>query len=754
MKSNKKTEYSRHYRRLSGVSLSGIGEPTSGRLYHAENMYRDYDGCGGAAIESIPGYRQLTVLPYPISRIYAHRGTADGDCLIIHAGKYVYRMPVSERDGVGELQPIAALSGEYSRGFAAGDSFYLIDGEGMTRIDRQGGAHRIGVDEPAYVPTTFVEGERYEERNLISDECTERFTVSDGSYYAYGSKGLIYRVTDPDLMLCAVVGANDIVGLDVHIPSHVEIGGEVYRVTEIADNAFCGNQKITLLRVAEGVERIGRFALSETTVERVELPSTLTEIGSSAFYRCGYLTALYIKEGLEKIGRAAFAVCPSLESVLFSGDEDAFSRIDTSGELTHLEIIYGEVCNKMKIALPVHSDSSEIKEALADGVPLDFKTLVIGRSVKWVTVELENSYDLNGKEITLRCIQRPYRSGFGRSGSDGETDGKTAVLGCRICESLDGRVFLSANPSLPNTVFYTARRSDGGLDPTYIGASCYFNDGVGGYPVTALLAVRDRLAVFKAGDDGSGGIFYHDAKSTGDDLLPTVYPVSSVHSGVGAYAAATSFLDDPVFLTPLGLTALTKSGIDSERSLAVRSESVNFSLLKEVPDSLSLTEWRGYLVLGAPSRIYLADSRSTYRSETGDTQYDWFCLSGIGSYKNSARVYRYASACPEGYGLSDTPDEICEGVVYSEENNGEVVYFEWCGDRRIALYPTEEKRGGEFFPAVCYLGLGEHLFFGTSGGAVSVFNLDKRGIPPERLAADPDFAVSLFGLISRMKNIL
>ena len=736
----RKTEYTRHYRGLCGVEMSGTGDSTKGRLAQLENMYRDWQGDGGTVLESIPGYRRITSLGGAINHIYAHRGTRDGDCLLIHAGRSLYRLPRAERDSTGALSPICTLSGEYSRGFAGGESFYLIDGEGMVRIDREGVAHRIGIDEEAYAPTTFIEGERYEERNLISQRCIERITISDPNSYAFGSKGLIYSVTDTERKLCAVEGGEEYLALDVHIPNRVEIGGETYLVTEIKDNAFAENNQITSLRIAEGVEKIGKFAFFNCIyLEKVELPSSLKFIDNGAFSGCANLSKLYIKMGLEKLGLAVFAVCPSLRGFHYSGYEDELLRIENIGEITHLNITYGSRSDALRIAIPLYSVCSGIESVTVGGEPVSFKIFVKGYSVKWALIEPERAYELGGKEIVITGILKTYTSLFGRSGREEEIEGKSAVLGCRICESLDGRIFLSGNPRLPNTVFYTKRRADGTLDPTYVGESCYFNDGIGGYPVTAMLAVRDSLAIFKAGDDGGGSIFYHTARSTGDDLLPTIYPVTAVHSGVGAVGGAVNFLDDPVFLSPLGLTALTKKGIDSERSLAVRSESVNYDLLKEPKEALSMTEWQGYLVIGSEGKIYLADSRSTYHGKGGDTQYDWFTLSGVGTYEGSERVYRYASVSPEGYLTSDTPDEVCRGVVYSEDIGEGLVYFTPTEAGKFALYPTEELVGGEFSPAISYLGIDEHLFFGTRSGVLCLFNLDKRGVPPERLSRDPGF---------------
>ncbi len=83
----------------------------------------------------------------------------------------------------------------------------------------------------------------------------------------------------------------------VSIPSSVTIRGVVYTVTEIADNAFDGDQKMT----------------------GVEIPVTVRKIGNSAFQNCTKLKSVTIPENVKTIGKKAFCGCKSLRSVTFSG---------------------------------------------------------------------------------------------------------------------------------------------------------------------------------------------------------------------------------------------------------------------------------------------------------------------------------------------------------------------------------------------------------------------------------------------------
>ena len=84
---------------------------------------------------------------------------------------------------------------------------------------------------------------------------------------------------------------------NIVIPSSVTIHGVVYTVTEIADNAFDGDQKLT----------------------EVKIPVTVRKIGNSAFQNCTKLKRVVIPNNVKTVGKKAFCGCKSLTSVTFSG---------------------------------------------------------------------------------------------------------------------------------------------------------------------------------------------------------------------------------------------------------------------------------------------------------------------------------------------------------------------------------------------------------------------------------------------------
>lgn len=102
----------------------------------------------------------------------------------------------------------------------------------------------------------------------------------------------------------------------VTIPSTVTIEGKDYKVTQIADNAFAGNSKLTKVTIKSGITKIGKNAFKDCKKLRsVSIPSTVTEIGSNAFSGCSSLSKVTIPAKVKKIGSKAFYNCKKLKTV-------------------------------------------------------------------------------------------------------------------------------------------------------------------------------------------------------------------------------------------------------------------------------------------------------------------------------------------------------------------------------------------------------------------------------------------------------
>lgn len=329
---------------------------------------------------------------------------------------------------------------------------------------------------------------------------------------------------------------------------------------------------------------------------------------------------------------------------------------------------------------------------------------------------------------------------------------KAAINGCKVCTVFDGRPFFTGNSNLPNTVFYCCRRSDTGtIDPSYVGICSFFNDGTGNSRNNALLAAGSVLMVFKERSGVEGSIFYHTPRETGLDFLPKDYPAQEGASGYDCLGAAINFLDDYVFVTAEGLSAVDKQQLNLERTIGHRSSNVDRLLRAMDLSKAKLCEWEGYLVLSCEGEILLADSRKMHQNATGGVEYEWFRLTDIGYWSGQYRKWQTmtggtVNGIPiDQYELLESgrfTGKLLQTSETAREVNGYTSgYFAQTGgstSSTVVLYydpntmeavtETEEYVGGYFCPARQVLTLNGVLYFSYDDAGICCFNTDKRGI--------------------------
>ena len=102
----------------------------------------------------------------------------------------------------------------------------------------------------------------------------------------------------------------------VTIPENVTYKNKTYKVTEIAEYAFCGEGKLTSIVIPKTLKSIHNYAFwGCTNLSSITLPEGLTVIASSAFNSCQSLTEIIIPEGVTTISFAAFGGCTKLASI-------------------------------------------------------------------------------------------------------------------------------------------------------------------------------------------------------------------------------------------------------------------------------------------------------------------------------------------------------------------------------------------------------------------------------------------------------
>ncbi len=175
-------------------------------------------------------------------------------------------------------------------------------------------------------------------------------------------------------------------------------------VTAVGDGAFYNAWDCTEAVLPEGLERIGECAFQfATSLERIQLPSTLKEIAYSGFYASG-ITEIALPEGLTTLGRMAFGYCFSLAVAELPSTITSYAR----NVFLLCPRLYAVVNRSTGIAA---FDQSE-------NMVLAFDTVSHNeRYVKYLDLELEVwqdfGYDENHEELVKR-----YNAFYGTDFSD------------------------------------------------------------------------------------------------------------------------------------------------------------------------------------------------------------------------------------------------------------------------------------------------------------------------------------------------
>lgn len=114
----------------------------------------------------------------------------------------------------------------------------------------------------------------------------------------------------------------------VTVPHEVEWRGRRYRVTEVGDNAFYGNDSLTAIALPP-VVRIGSQAFCGcVSLAEVNLPDGLVEIGDGAFAVCRSMESVSLPSSLRRVGTSAFSMCEGLRTVALGSG--LHGRLDSS----------------------------------------------------------------------------------------------------------------------------------------------------------------------------------------------------------------------------------------------------------------------------------------------------------------------------------------------------------------------------------------------------------------------------------------
>ncbi len=197
---------------------------------------------------------------------------------------------------------------------------------------------------------------------------TERFNAWWDSFeiiaphvdYDIESNHIYYRIVDNEHRLCEVAGFSSTP--NAYIQNELNINGNIYKVTHIADEAFRGKEYLKSVHIPNGIKTIGKCAfIGCTGLSTISIPNSITHIGNNAFHGCnkvynlklppslteipdGFIAGSQIRkvdipEGVTIIGLDAFGNCSKLNDValpssLITLERGVFYNCESLEEIT------------------------------------------------------------------------------------------------------------------------------------------------------------------------------------------------------------------------------------------------------------------------------------------------------------------------------------------------------------------------------------------------------------------------------------
>lgn len=101
------------------------------------------------------------------------------------------------------------------------------------------------------------------------------------------------------------------------LPKYTIVDGKI-----VADQAYYKNQTLKQVVLPDGIEEIGQFAFSRSSITGIEVPQGVKDICYGAFYHCDDLETVSLPITIENVEPKAFAYSGWVEAFLENGTED------------------------------------------------------------------------------------------------------------------------------------------------------------------------------------------------------------------------------------------------------------------------------------------------------------------------------------------------------------------------------------------------------------------------------------------------
>lgn len=313
--------------------------------------------------------------------------------------------------------------------------------------------------------------------------------------------------------------------------------------------------------------------------------------------------------------------------------------------------------------------------------------------VTWKTLTQDTDFTVNREDGIVTFKTAPGvtsvdgQDNIRITASKDRSEGRSKIAKCTICtlfgrNGSQDRLFVSGNPDYPNYDWWSELN-----DATYFADISYGILGQSDSAIVGYSVLGNSLAAHK--DENEGSIYVRQGELGDDNEMEFV--IINIVRGVGAIAPkAFGYLtNEPIFLTPVGIYAITTSELTSEKYEQVRSFYINRALLQE--DNLSQATaciYRDMYCLAVNGKVYVLDgsTKSYARDEPHSSyQYEAFLWDNIPAHT----IWSFGSRLYFG---------TAEGEVFRffTEADGLAAYND-NGAPIVARWQTPDIEGARFY---------------------------------------------------------
>ena len=286
-----------------------------------------------------------------------------------------------------------------------------------------------------------------------------------------------------------------------------------------------------------------------------------------------------------------------------------------------------------------HKDATQFELSFGDLDATAVQVQVMDADGNWVDKTENTDFTVNRQTGVITFLEAPGETPV--SGTDNikiiasrTVDGyadriNTCCVGIQFgVNGASDRLFLAGNPELINYDWYSGQN-----DPTYWSDTAYSVLGQSDAAIVGYSVVNARLAAHKNGQDAERNCIVREGNLV--DNQPA-FPIVNILQGEGAVGRYTfGYLQtEPLFLTALGVYAITAQDITGEKYSQLRSFYLNGQLLEEADmENAYSCVYRDMYWLAVNGKVYVLDglqAAQTDRSAPYATrQYAGFLLTDI-----------------------------------------------------------------------------------------------------------------------------